>query len=306
MGYSVEFDGEDISIFGKASVSDIDCVPYFSVTATENMIMANVWRQGKTTIRLAAIEPHVMNLIETLRAMGADIAVGIDHTITIFGKEIDGDKTFEAEVIHDYIESGTFAVAGALAAKDFIDIRNARVADLSAFLFRLSGMGVRYEVLPGDMLRVYRAERLVPPNPSIQTNIYPGFPTDLQSVFAILLTQAEGTSRIQEVLFEGRLNWLVELEKMKGHVAILNPHEAFVFGPTHLRGTTVSSWDLRAGVAMILAGLIAQGETFITNVEYIERGYEDIVGKFRGLGVNIERIIEPAVANAIAKSAVPA
>lgn len=91
-------------------------------------------------------------------------------------------------------------------------------------------------------------------------------------------------------MFEGRLNFLVELEKMKGHSALMNPHEALIFGPTHLRGATVSSWDLRAGVAMIIAGLIAVGETYITNVEYIERGYEDIIGKIGKLGVDIERI----------------
>lgn len=97
------------------------------------------------------------------------------------------------------------------------------------------------------------------------------------------MTQAEGTSRIHEILFEGRLNWLIEIEKMKGHIAILNPHEALIFGKTELRGTTVSSWDLRAGVAMVLAGLIARGETQIMNVEYIDRGYEDIVGKIQKL-----------------------
>lgn len=106
---------------------------------------------------------------------------------------------------------------------------------------------------------------------NIQTNIFPGFPTDLQSPFALLLTQAEGVSRIHEVLFEGRLNWLIEVEKMKGHIAILNPHEALIFGKTPLRGATVSSWDLRAGVTMILAGMLATGSTRITNVEYIER-----------------------------------
>lgn len=121
----------------------------------------------------------------------------------------------------------------------------------------------------------------------LQTNIFPGFPTDLQSPFVILLTQAEGISRIEEIMFEGRLNYLVEIEKMKGHPALMNPHEALIFGKTRLRGATVSSWDLRAGVAMILAALIAEGETNITNVEYIERGYENILGKLKAVGVQI-------------------
>ena len=125
---------------------------------------------------------------------------------------------------------------------------------------------------------------------TLQTNVFPGFPTDLQSPFSILLTQAEGMSRVQETLFEGRFNLLMEIEKMKGHSALLNPHEALIFGKTELRGTTVSSWDLRSGVAMILAALVAHGESRITNVVYIDRGYEDILGKMERLGVKIERL----------------
>lgn len=100
-------------------------------------------------------------------------------------------------------------------------------------------------------------------------------------------------SRIEEIVYESRLNWLIEIEKIKGHPAILNPNTALIFGPTHLRGSTVSSWDLRAGVAMIIAGLVATGDTYITNVEYIERGYEDIIGKIGKLGAVIEHV-EPS------------
>ncbi len=144
-------------------------------------------------------------------------------------------------------------------------------------------------MLDETTLRVYRSREYLRAV-KIQTNIYPGFPTDLQSPFAILMTQAEGVSRIQEMMFEGRLNMLIEIEKMKGHSAVLNPHEALVFGPTRLRGTTVSSWDLRSGVSMIIAALVAEGETTITNVEYIERGYEDIIGKLEALGATIGRV----------------
>lgn len=131
-------------------------------------------------------------------------------------------------------------------------------------------MGVRFDTPDDDTIIVYNSRTSLRPT-NLQTGVFPGFPTDLQSPFALLLTQAEGISRIHEVLFEGRLNWLIEIEKMKGHIAIMNPHEAMIFGRTHLKGTTVSSWDLRAGVTMILAGMIARGETTITNVEYIER-----------------------------------
>ncbi len=187
----------------------------------------------------------------------------------------------EYTITSDYLEAGTFVIIGALAAESFIDIHHAAISDLDAFLERVHATGVVTEDRGGDVLRVYRAQHLRPVD--IQTNIFPGVPSDLQSPFAILLTQAEGMSRIHEVLYEGRFSYLLELEKMKGHVAVMNPHEALIFGPTPLRGATVSSWDLRAGAAMIIAGLIAQGETRITNVEYIDRGYEDILGKLRGL-----------------------
>lgn len=213
MGYQVDFDGENIHIFGQAKSGEIECVPYFSVTATENMIMANAWRNGSTTIRIAAIEPHVVNLIESLESMGAKIHLNYDHTITIEGQSLDTEQTFRANIIHDYIESGTFVVFGALASKDFIDIKNARIKDLSSFLEKCREVGVRFENLGGDTLRVYRSEDLKAVK--FQTNVFPGFPTDLQSIFGVLLTQADGISRVQEIMFEGRLNFLVEIEKMK-------------------------------------------------------------------------------------------
>jgi UDP-N-acetylglucosamine 1-carboxyvinyltransferase len=193
----------------------------------------------------------------------------------------------EYRVTTDYLESGTFVIAGALAATEFIDIKNAGIADLRAFLERLHKTGVVTENLGDDTLRVYRATELKAID--FQSNIFPGVPSDLGSPFGVLLTQAEGISKVYEVLYEGRFGYLGELEKMKAHVAIMNPHEALIFGSTPLRGATVSSWDLRAGAAMIIAGLIADGQTHITNVEYIDRGYEDIVGKLIGLGAQISR-----------------
>jgi UDP-N-acetylglucosamine 1-carboxyvinyltransferase len=172
-----------------------------------------------------------------------------------------------------------------LTAEKFIDIHEARIPDLTAFLHVISRMWVRYET-HADILRVYRAYDLRPT--ALQTNIYPGFPTDLQSPTSILMTQAEGVSRIHEVLFEGRLNWLVELEKMRWHIALMNPHEALIFGKTPLRWTNVSSWDLRSWAAMLIAGMIAVGETTLENVSHIERGYENFVDGLRSLGAKIQ------------------
>ncbi|NDK08493.1 UDP-N-acetylglucosamine 1-carboxyvinyltransferase [Candidatus Gracilibacteria bacterium] len=257
----------------------------FSVTSTENLIIANVLRDGKTTIKMAAIEPHVTNLIDFLKLAGADIFVDYDHTIIINGvPNLNNNVGFE--VVSDYIESGTFMIIGALLSREYIDIQNARIKDLYAFIEKLREAGVRIEDMGDDTVRVWRSTNLKAVG--IQTNIFPGFPTDLQSPFSILMTQAEGISKIHEIMFESRLNFLVEIEKIKGHVAIMNPHEALVFGKTNLKaGETLTSWDLRAGVAMVIVALLVEGETKITNIKYIKRGYANFLEKIISLGGDI-------------------
>lgn len=287
IGYQTTVTPDSIEISGEKETGDIILNGGFWVTATENLIVANVLRQGTTTIKNAAIEPHVMNLIDMLRSAGADIKIRYDHSIIITGVET-LETNVEATIIPDYIEAGTFMIIGALAAKEYIDIHHAAISDLYSFISCLQQAGVKVEEKDTDILRVYRAKKLLPT--SIQTNIFPGFPTDLQSPLSVLMTQAEGTGRIHEVLFEGRLNFLWELENLGAHVAILNPHEALVFWPTPLRGGTVTSWDLRAGVAMIIAGLISTDTVKITNVEYIHRGYENIISKLQNLGADIKEI----------------
>ena len=222
-----------------------------------------------------------------MRMAWADIKIKYNHEIIIeWVAELNSD--FEFEVVADYIEAGTYMVIAALASEKYLDIKNARIEDLYTFIEKLKESWVKVEDLWNDILRVYKAEKIKPV--SIQTNIFPGFPTDLQSPFAILQSQADGTSRINEVMFEGRLNFLVELEKMTAKIAILNPHEAMIFWPNPLRWTTVTSWDLRAGMAMIIAGLIASWETTVTNVEYIYRGYENFVQKLKDLWADITEI----------------
>ena len=287
-GYINMGTGDDIAFQWVDHGYDITLQANFAVTATENILMMAAFRRGKTTIELAAIEPHVLNLIEFLRSLWVAIDIDHKHNMIIYGSIIDR-KYAEATVIADYIESGTFIILGALTAAPSIRIEWARVWDLTAFLGKCRDAWVRYETPDIDTIIVYNSRTSLKPV-NIQTNVFPGFPTDLQSPFSLLLTQAEGISRIHEVLFEGRLNWLIEIEKMKGHIAIMNPHEAMIFGRTHLKWATVSSWDLRAWVTMILAGMVARGETTITNVEYIERGYEDIVGKIAKLWGIIEKI----------------
>ncbi|MFZ4460994.1 MAG: UDP-N-acetylglucosamine 1-carboxyvinyltransferase [Patescibacteria group bacterium] len=287
LGYELTGQEELFELFGSKRSGEIHLKANAMVTATENLLTASVLRDGVTYIHNAAYEPHVIDLVNFFRAQGIEIETRYDHVIVIKGVT-ELPEHAEYTVAYDYLESGTFVVIGALASEKYIDIEHACIPDLNRFLERLSVAGVHTEDLGNDTLRVYRAEHLKAID--VQTNVFPGVPSDLQSPLAILLTQADGISRIHEVLYEGRFNYLLELEKMKGHVAVLNPHEALLFGPTPLRAATVSSWDLRAGAAMIVAGLIAEGETFVTNVEYIDRGYEDIIGKLTKLGAHIEYV----------------
>lgn len=291
LGYNVSFVDSHIDISGKLDSGDKIINAWFGVTATENLIVANVFRAWHTTIKMSALEPHVLNLVDFLNAAGADIVINHTHHIHINWVE-NLDNSVEFDVIADYIESWTFMVIWALASKEYIDIIDARQEDLYSFIEKLREAWVRIDDMWNDVARVYRCDKIKAIE--LQTNIFPGFPTDLQSPFAILLSQADWISKIHEVLFEWRLNFLVELDKLWGHTAILNPHQALIFGKTELkaRNTTVTSWDLRAGAAMIIAGLIAEGETFITNVEYIERGYENFVPKLEAMWADIEFIRE--------------
>jgi len=288
-GYVNKWTGEMLHFSGNYITTSVRISARFAVTATENILMIAAFRSGRTIIEHSAIEPHVMNLIAFLRTLDIIITLSHDHTITIDGTKY-VPKEAETTVIHDYIESGTFIILGALTATPSIEIKHARIDDLRFFLTKCREAGVRFDLHEDtDSITVYNSRSSLNAV-DFQTNIFPGFPTDLQSPFSLLLTQAEWISRVHEVLFEWRLNWLVEIEKMKWHIAIMNPHEALIFGKTHLKGSTVSSWDLRAWVTMIIAGMIARGETLITNVEYIERGYEDIVGKIAKLGGKIDSI----------------
>lgn len=276
-----------IEISGKSLNWDLVVNWGFSVTPTENLIIANVLRQWKTKIVCSAIEPHVICLIEFFKKAWANISIDYDHSINIIWvDQLKSEVNFE--VIHDYLESGAFMIIWALCAKEFIDIKNARIKDLSIFIEKLKEAWVKVEDLWNDKLRVFKATSLK--GIQIQTNIFPWFPTDLQSPFAILQSQADWISKIHEVLFEWRLNFLVELDKMRWHTALLNPHEAMIFGKTDLRWATVTSWDLRAWAAMVIAWLIANWETKVTNIEYIERWYEKFVEKLKAIWARIEKV----------------
>ncbi len=285
MGYCFEESSDTLLFSGNGSQKDVDITAYFAVTATANLIMWAATRQWVTNIKLAAFEPHIFNLIDFLRKSGVKIDIKYDHTITVHGTK-NLSEEIQHEVISDYLQSGTFAIIAALASEKYIDIHKARIEDLWAFLYKLHEAGVKTQNMWNDTLRVFRAKKLQAIN--IQTNIFPGFPTDLMPLFTVLMTQCTWTSRVHEILYEWRLNWLVEYEKLWWKPRIINLHEAKIAGPTQLIGTRVDSWDLRSWAAMVIAGLIAKWETQIENVYWIKRGYDDFLGKLQSIGAKIE------------------
>lgn len=260
-------------------------MPELSVTGTENALMLAVVTPGITEIRLAAAEPHVQDLCRFLRKMGAKIEGIGTHFLTIEG--VSELKGAHHAITGDYLEAGTFAIAGLITHGD-ITIKGIQTDQLDSFWEKLEEANALYElkedevhILPNGKIHAIH---------NLRTAVYPSFPTDLQAPFAVLLTQAEGNSHIFETLFDGRLQYLYELEKMGAKVEMDNPHQATVRGPAKLTGTPISSLDLRAGAAMVLAALCAEGITEISNINYIDRGYENFEGKLQQLGAVIERI----------------
>ncbi len=255
-----------------------------SVTATENAIMTAVLAKGNTVIRLAASEPHVQDLCHFLNQMGAKIS-GIGHH-TLFIEGVAKLHGTEYRVTSDYLEAGTLVLAAAITGGT-VEVQDIVPEHLDIFWQKLREVGVKFE-LGMDSVKVLPSKNLKPIR--LQTAIFPSFPTDLQAPFATLLTQAEGTSFIFETLFDGRLQYLYELEKMGAKSKILNPYQAEIEGPAHLKGANVASCDIRAGAGVVLAALAAEGTTEITNIYYIDRGYDKLEEKLNSLGAKIERI----------------
>lgn len=257
----------------------------FSVTGTENIIMAAVLVKGKTEIKLAACEPHVVDLCNFLNKAGAKIEGVGTHNLIIKG--VDELKSTEYTVIPDQIEAGTFAIA-AVATKGEVEIDGFVAKNHESLLSKLDQCGVNYQLLSEDRIKILPTHLIKPFK--IRTEIYPGFPTDLQAPIAVLATQANGTSEIYETIFEGRLGYVNELSKMGASCIVRDTHQASITGPTPLFGTRITSFDLRAGATLIIAALIAKGESRLDQIEMIDRGYEKIEKKFQDLGSNIKRV----------------
>lgn len=260
-------------------------LPEFSVTGTENAVMAAALCPKKTEIRLAALEPHAQDLCRFLQKMGVRIRGVGSHSLSITGAK--NPRGVSHSITPDYLEAGTFVLAAVLTRGD-VTVKNIIPSDLDALWNLLREMKANF-VLGKNWVCLKPTRTLV--NCSrLQTNVFPGYPTDLQPPFAVLMTQAKGRGRVHETLFEGRFSYFPDLIKMGARIEKLNPHEAFITGPVRLRGGNVKSWDIRAGAAMILAALAAKGKTVVSDIHYIDRGYERFDEKLRSLGADIVRL----------------
>jgi UDP-N-acetylglucosamine 1-carboxyvinyltransferase len=257
-----------------------------TVTGTENLMMAATLARGRTTLYNAAREPEIEDLAELLNNMGARVRGAGTPTIQIEGVDALGGA--EHTIIPDRIETGTFMVAAAIT-KSELEIKDCRPEHSSALIAKLREVGVEIQELNQSTLHIIGAGKLA--GCDVTTDPYPGFPTDMQAQYMTLMTQAVGRSVITETVFENRFMHTSELQRMGARISI-DGHTATVEGPVKLTGAPVQASDLRASASLVLAGLVAEGETMITRVYHIDRGYEKIEAKLQSVGADIERIRE--------------
>lgn len=254
-----------------------------SVGATINVMLAAVLARGLTVIENAAKEPHIVDLANFLNSMGADVRGAGTDVIKIRGVEKMHGCTYS--IIPDQIEAGTYMVAAAACGGDVL-VKNVIPKHLESISAKLEEAGaeiIEYD----DAVRITRFKPLTRCN--VKTMPHPGFPTDMQPQMAVLLSVAEGTSILTEGVWDNRFQYVGELSRMGANIQV-DGKVAVIEGVPALTGVTVKATDLRAGAAMIIAGMVARGETRVTNIQYVDRGYEDVVEKFSALGADIRRV----------------
>lgn len=272
---------------------------YPSVGATENIIIASSLAKGRTILTNAAVEPEIIDLIKFLQKMGAIIEISTDRKITIEG--VNKLSGAEHNVIPDRNQAASFACAG-IASKGDVFIENAVQDDLITFLNTVRKVGGKYEVKENGIRFYYDGELN---SIAVETNVHPGFMTDWQQPFVILLTQAKGISIVHETVYEERFGYVTELQKMGAEIELYDTclgglqcrfantyyfHSAVIKGPAPFHSAEINVPDLRAGFSYLIAGVIAKGESVVNGAIYIDRGYEDIDEKLRGLGAEIKRV----------------
>ncbi len=286
LGAKVDVKQGKISAKAKKLVGTSIYMDVVSVGATINIMLASVFAEGTTTIDNAAKEPHIVDVANFLNTMGADIRGAGTDVIKINGvKELKHEGTYS--VVPDQIEAGTFMLA-AIATKGDILIKNCISEHLDCITAKIIEIGGNVENL-GDTIRVWTNKR--PGKANIKTLPYPGFPTDLQPQMGVVLSLADGTSIINESIWESRFQYTNELNNMGAHITAQGKTAIFE-GVKELSGARVYASDLRAGAALLIAGIVAKGTTELYNIYHIDRGYEKIEEKFRSLGADIERVKE--------------
>jgi len=282
-GYiNCRIDGRKSGARLSGSVINLD---FPSRGATENIIMAACLASGETIINNAAREPEISDLTCFLNSMGAEIQGSGTDCIVING--VKNLKGTDYEVMPDSIEAGTFITAAGLCG-DNIEIENARWKNLEIFYLKLKEIGVNISIIDENNIKAGKSQKACKPV-NISTLPYPGFPTDLQPIITVLLAVVPGISIVTENVFENRFMYVDELNRMGANIKI-DGHRAVIKGAGKLSGAPVRSFDLRAGAAMVIAGLAAEGSTEVSDIHHIRRGYEDFEEKLRSIGADIRKI----------------
>jgi len=285
LGAKMTENGEQYTLKAKKLKGAKIILPKVSVTVTENLMMAATLAEGVTQIKNAAMEPEIPALAEYLNNHGAKIKGAGTTEIIIEG--VPKLTASEFNIIPDRIETGTLTILG-LITNSQIKINDCNPEHIENLLYSLEKAGAKLEI--GSNYIITFPSKLKGTN--IITHEYPGFPTDLQAPFTVLMTQAQGLSLIHETIFEGRLFYTDILNQMGANIIMCDPHRVVVNGPTKLFGKRLVSPDLRAGMALVLAALAAQGKTSLENIYQINRGYENIVSRLQSLGADIKQINE--------------
>ncbi len=287
MGATVILKDETYTVTAKGGLKGAEFfLKNQSVTVTETFMMAGVLAKGTTVIKNAAMEPEIADLANFLNKCGAKISGAGTPTVTINGGKLLTGKGHPYKTMPDRIDAGSFLILGALSARE-LHITNCNPAHLESLIQALEHAGVGIETKKSEI--IVRAPSCLK-SVDIKTHEYPGFPTDLQAPMTVLLTQADGESTVFETIFEGRLNYTESLSAMGANITMMDPHRVIVRGKSELRGRKLTSPDLRAGLAFVIAAIVAKGESVIHNVDTtIDRGYEDVEYRLRAIGVNIER-----------------
>jgi UDP-N-acetylglucosamine 1-carboxyvinyltransferase len=288
-GANVELSGGYVNIEKNNKLLGTTIIlDYPSVGATENLVMGAVLAEGKTIIENTAKEPEIDDLCNFLNKMGAKIS-GIGTSILIIeGVNIEDLQSIEYKIIPDRIEAGTFMIAGAICSDSLI-INDIELPHIEFLINKMSLAGIKIEKINNNSIKVFGNDNINPIN--VETLQYPGFPTDMQAQWTLFMSQANGMSLVSETVFENRFMHIPELQRMGAKLTIKG-NTVFIEGKNKLSGAPVMATDLRASAALVLAALIAEGETEISRIYHLDRGYENIENKLTKLNAKIKRIKE--------------